>query len=146
MLSGIARLRSRWFSEVQWQWFLCFFVRSLESSLYNKANELQEDISMKRFDLRVAQIHLAAVRAQVSTHVIPYDGRRFIRRFACIDRKIQRFIVAQRISDVPYTLLRTQRKHWPIIQCISFISLPRWAPRIFHWGGRGQGLTLKQYV
>lgn len=38
--------------------------RSLESSLYNKANELQEDISMKRFDLRVAQIHLAAVRAQ----------------------------------------------------------------------------------
>uniref|UniRef100_A0A1V1FKT3 Putative cysteine-rich protein 13 n=1 Tax=Reticulitermes speratus TaxID=60591 RepID=A0A1V1FKT3_9NEOP len=38
--------------------------RSLESSLYNKANELQEDISMKRFDLRVAQIHLGAVRAQ----------------------------------------------------------------------------------
>jgi hypothetical protein len=38
--------------------------------LYNKANELQEDISMKRFDLRVAQIHLAAVRAQVSTHTI----------------------------------------------------------------------------
>ena len=46
--------------------------------MYNKANELQEDISMKRFDLRVAQIHLAAVRAQVSTYVIPYDGRRFI--------------------------------------------------------------------
>ncbi|XP_021916286.1 uncharacterized protein LOC110828105 isoform X2 [Zootermopsis nevadensis] len=38
--------------------------RSLESSLYNKANELQEDISMKRFDMRVAQIHLGAVRAQ----------------------------------------------------------------------------------
>ncbi|KAL3199397.1 hypothetical protein MRX96_014041 [Rhipicephalus microplus] len=38
--------------------------RSLESSLYNKANELQEDISMKRFDLHVAQIHLAAVKAQ----------------------------------------------------------------------------------
>ncbi|XP_064476950.1 uncharacterized protein LOC135390906 isoform X2 [Ornithodoros turicata] len=38
--------------------------RSLESSLYNKANELQEDISMKRFDLHVAQIHLSAVRAQ----------------------------------------------------------------------------------
>ena len=37
--------------------------------MYNKANELQEDISMKRFDLRVAQIHLAAVRAQVSTYV-----------------------------------------------------------------------------
>ncbi|XP_077549236.1 uncharacterized protein LOC144162534 isoform X3 [Haemaphysalis longicornis] len=40
--------------------------RSLESSLYNKANELQEDISMKRFDLHVAQIHLAAVKAQFS--------------------------------------------------------------------------------
>ncbi|KAK7791980.1 hypothetical protein R5R35_007968 [Gryllus longicercus] len=38
--------------------------RSLESSLFNKANELQEDISLKRFDLRVAQIHLGAVRAQ----------------------------------------------------------------------------------
>ncbi|XP_066994256.2 SH3 and cysteine-rich domain-containing protein 3 isoform X7 [Anabrus simplex] len=38
--------------------------RSLESSLYNKANELQEDISLKRFDLRVAQIHLGAVKAQ----------------------------------------------------------------------------------
>ncbi|XP_049845154.1 uncharacterized protein LOC126297890 isoform X7 [Schistocerca gregaria] len=38
--------------------------RSLESSLFNKANELQEDISLKRFDLRVAQIHLGAVKAQ----------------------------------------------------------------------------------
>lgn len=39
--------------------------RSLESSVFNKANELQEDISMKRFDLRVAQVHLSAVRSQV---------------------------------------------------------------------------------
>ncbi|CAH1122786.1 unnamed protein product [Ceutorhynchus assimilis] len=38
--------------------------RSVEASLYNKANELQEDISMKRFDLRVAQIHLRAINAQ----------------------------------------------------------------------------------
>ncbi|XP_046668622.1 uncharacterized protein LOC124359657 isoform X11 [Homalodisca vitripennis] len=38
--------------------------RSLESQLYNKVNELQEDISIKKFDLRTAQIHLAAVRAQ----------------------------------------------------------------------------------
>jgi len=38
----------------------------LESQLFNKANEIQEDISSKRFDLRVAQIHLAALRAQVS--------------------------------------------------------------------------------
>lgn len=40
--------------------------RSLESQLFNKVNELQEDISMKRFDLRSAQIQLAAVRAQVN--------------------------------------------------------------------------------
>ncbi|XP_067135892.1 protein vav isoform X5 [Centruroides vittatus] len=39
--------------------------RSLESNLYNKSNELQEDISMKRFDLQVANIHLAAVKAQL---------------------------------------------------------------------------------
>ena len=42
------------------------FFRSLESQLFNKANELQEDISLKRFDQRIAQIHLAAVKAQVS--------------------------------------------------------------------------------
>lgn len=40
--------------------------RSLESNLYNKVNELQEDISMKRFDLRVAQVHLSAINSQVS--------------------------------------------------------------------------------
>ncbi|KAJ8976792.1 hypothetical protein NQ317_014135 [Molorchus minor] len=40
--------------------------RSVEASLYNKANELQEDISMKRFDLRVAQLHLRAINSQVS--------------------------------------------------------------------------------
>ena len=49
------------------------FCRSLESNLYNKANELQEDISMKRFDLRVAQIHLGAVKAQVSTIPVQAD-------------------------------------------------------------------------
>ncbi|CAH1104158.1 unnamed protein product [Psylliodes chrysocephalus] len=38
--------------------------KSVEASLYNKANELQEDISMKRFDLTVAQIHLSALNAQ----------------------------------------------------------------------------------
>lgn len=39
--------------------------RSLEASLFNKANEIQEDISMKRFDLRVAQLHLSAINSQV---------------------------------------------------------------------------------
>ena len=44
---------------------LMLFFRSLESQLYNKANEVQEDISGKRFEQKMAQIHLAAVRAQV---------------------------------------------------------------------------------
>ena len=40
--------------------------RSLESNLFNKSNELQEEISAKRLDLQLAQIHYAAVKAQVS--------------------------------------------------------------------------------
>uniref|UniRef100_A0A182SN29 Uncharacterized protein n=1 Tax=Anopheles maculatus TaxID=74869 RepID=A0A182SN29_9DIPT len=40
-------------------------IRGIEGQLYNKANEIQEDISMKKFDVRAKQIHLAAVRAQV---------------------------------------------------------------------------------
>ncbi|XP_048522317.1 uncharacterized protein LOC109542090 isoform X5 [Dendroctonus ponderosae] len=49
--------------------------RSVDASLYNKANELQEDISMKRFDLRVAQIHLSAINAQkeLFTHKLESD-------------------------------------------------------------------------
>lgn len=39
-------------------------ARGIENQLYNKANELQEDLSMKKFDLRAKQIHLSAVRAQ----------------------------------------------------------------------------------
>ncbi|XP_058123240.1 uncharacterized protein LOC131264996 [Anopheles coustani] len=39
-------------------------IRGIEGQLYNKANEIQEDISMKKFDVRAKQIHLAAVRAQ----------------------------------------------------------------------------------
>ncbi|KAH8297036.1 hypothetical protein KR044_003875 [Drosophila immigrans] len=38
--------------------------RGIEGQLYNKVNELQEDLSMKKFDLRAKQIHLAAIRAQ----------------------------------------------------------------------------------
>nr|XP_024218744.1 uncharacterized protein LOC106690369 isoform X6 [Halyomorpha halys] len=37
--------------------------RSIESSLFNKANEIQEDISLKRYDLKNAQLNLAAVKA-----------------------------------------------------------------------------------
>ncbi|XP_066244799.1 uncharacterized protein Stacl isoform X11 [Euwallacea similis] len=49
--------------------------RSVDASLYNKANELQEDVSMKRFDLRVAQIHLSAINAQkeLFTHKLEGD-------------------------------------------------------------------------
>jgi len=42
-------------------------TRGIEGQLYNKVNELQEDLSMKKFDLRAKQIHLAAIRAQVSS-------------------------------------------------------------------------------
>jgi DNA-binding protein YbaB len=49
---------------------LFIFCRSLESQLYNKANEIQEDISGKRFDQKMAQLHLAAVRAQVGGELV----------------------------------------------------------------------------
>ncbi|XP_020277891.1 uncharacterized protein LOC109851827 isoform X2 [Pseudomyrmex gracilis] len=38
--------------------------KSAESNLYTKVAELQEDISVKRFDLGMAQLRLAAVQAQ----------------------------------------------------------------------------------
>ncbi|XP_066950471.1 uncharacterized protein Stacl isoform X9 [Macrobrachium rosenbergii] len=38
--------------------------RNIEANLFNKVNEIQEDLSLKRFDLRVAQVHLSAVKAQ----------------------------------------------------------------------------------
>lgn len=40
-------------------------VRSKESRLNNKVNEIQEELCQKRFDLLVAQIHLSAVRSQL---------------------------------------------------------------------------------
>ncbi|XP_022649695.1 uncharacterized protein LOC111245510 isoform X3 [Varroa destructor] len=48
--------------------------RSIESNLFNKANELQEDMCLKRFDLQVAQIHQAAVRAQLELFRGKLDG------------------------------------------------------------------------
>ncbi|CAH1154321.1 unnamed protein product [Phaedon cochleariae] len=48
--------------------------RSVEASLYNKANELQEDISMKRFDLAVAQIHLSAINSQKELFAHKLEG------------------------------------------------------------------------
>ncbi|XP_077292227.1 uncharacterized protein LOC143915436 isoform X2 [Arctopsyche grandis] len=55
--------------------------RSIENHLFNKANELQEDISMKKFDLRVAQIHLSAVKAQKELFAAKADP-------ADVDRKL----------------------------------------------------------
>lgn len=40
-------------------------LRSSESRLNNKVNEIQEEICQKRYDLLVAQIHLSAVRSQL---------------------------------------------------------------------------------
>lgn len=48
-------------------------IRVLESQLFNKSTELQEDISMKKFDLQTKRLHLAAIRAQVS--VLRYKRR-----------------------------------------------------------------------
>jgi hypothetical protein len=45
--------------------FIYFLDRSLEQSMFTKANELQEDISIKKFEFRTAQMHLAAVKSQV---------------------------------------------------------------------------------
>jgi hypothetical protein len=58
--------------------------RSVEAALYNKANELQEDISMKRFDLRVAQIHLSAINAQVIEEPTRIIGKEMIRQRSII--------------------------------------------------------------
>eukprot|EP00092_Neocalanus_flemingeri_P009208 GFUD01009909.1.p1 GENE.GFUD01009909.1~~GFUD01009909.1.p1 ORF type:complete len:726 (-),score=191.16 GFUD01009909.1:343-2520(-) len=39
-------------------------AKNLDQQLFNKANEIQEDISKKRYDLRLAQIRLSGTRAQ----------------------------------------------------------------------------------
>uniref|UniRef100_A0A1B0BR69 Uncharacterized protein n=1 Tax=Glossina palpalis gambiensis TaxID=67801 RepID=A0A1B0BR69_9MUSC len=41
-------------------------IRGIEGQLYNKVNEMQEDLSMKKFDLHTKQLHLAAIKTQVS--------------------------------------------------------------------------------
>ncbi|XP_027848782.1 uncharacterized protein LOC114128466 isoform X14 [Aphis gossypii] len=38
--------------------------RSLEQSMFSKANELQEDISKKKYEFRTTQMHLAAFKSQ----------------------------------------------------------------------------------
>lgn len=46
--------------------FVHFYIyRSLDTSLYNKVNEIQEDVSSKQQDLHTANIHMAAMKSQV---------------------------------------------------------------------------------
>ncbi|XP_020717503.1 uncharacterized protein LOC101453779 isoform X1 [Ceratitis capitata] len=47
--------------------------RGIEGQLYNKVNELQEDLSLKKFDLRAKQLHFAAIKAQKDLYVSKVD-------------------------------------------------------------------------
>ncbi|XP_054736674.1 uncharacterized protein LOC129243579 [Anastrepha obliqua] len=44
--------------------------RGIEGQLFNKVNEMQEDLSLKKFDLRAKQLHFSAIKAQAS-----YEGK-----------------------------------------------------------------------
>ncbi|KAL0892101.1 hypothetical protein ABMA27_015303 [Loxostege sticticalis] len=57
--------------------------RSLESSIYGKVNEIQEEISIKKYDYRATQLHLAAVRAQRELFAAKADSGS-----AAVDRKL----------------------------------------------------------
>ncbi|XP_022816040.1 uncharacterized protein LOC111349244 isoform X3 [Spodoptera litura] len=58
-------------------------TRGIESNLYNKVNEIQEDISVKKYDYRATQLHLAAVRAQRELFAAKADSGA-----AAVDRKL----------------------------------------------------------
>ncbi|KAJ8732806.1 hypothetical protein PYW07_015405 [Mythimna separata] len=58
-------------------------TRGIESNLYNKVNEIQEDISVKKYDYRATQLHLAAVRAQRELFAAKADSGS-----AAVDRKL----------------------------------------------------------
>lgn len=74
-------------------------TRGIEGQLYNKVNELQEDLSMKKFDLRAKQIHLAAIRAQVSfmygefTEISRYTNPS-LKLGKCVELAVQLFVAA----------------------------------------------------
>ncbi|XP_049866511.1 uncharacterized protein LOC126367150 isoform X1 [Pectinophora gossypiella] len=56
--------------------------RGLEQNLFNKVNEIQEEISIKKYDYRATQLHLAAVRAQRELFAAKADSG------AAADRKL----------------------------------------------------------
>ncbi|XP_061728809.1 uncharacterized protein LOC133533775 isoform X5 [Cydia pomonella] len=58
-------------------------ARGLETNMYSKVNEIQEDISMKKYDYRATQLHLAAVRAQRELFAAKADSGT-----AAVDRKL----------------------------------------------------------
>ncbi|XP_018795905.1 PREDICTED: uncharacterized protein LOC108973251 isoform X2 [Bactrocera latifrons] len=47
--------------------------RGIEGQLYNKVNELQEELSLKKFDLRAKQLHFAAIKAQKELYASKVD-------------------------------------------------------------------------
>lgn len=58
---------------------LCkLLTRSSESRLYNKVNELQEELCQKRYELLVAQIHLSAVKSQLQLFEYNYRPNNLI--------------------------------------------------------------------
>ncbi|XP_063621333.1 uncharacterized protein LOC134793633 isoform X6 [Cydia splendana] len=58
-------------------------ARGLETNMYSKVNEIQEDVSMKKYDYRATQLHLAAVRAQRELFAAKADSGT-----AAVDRKL----------------------------------------------------------
>ncbi|XP_015786392.1 uncharacterized protein LOC107363641 isoform X7 [Tetranychus urticae] len=42
--------------------------RSLDSNLHNKANEIQEEICLKKFDLHLAHMQMAAIKSQIELY------------------------------------------------------------------------------
>lgn len=47
-------------------------MHGIERQLFNKANEVQEDISLKKFQIRLSIMQLGAVKAQVRTFLHPF--------------------------------------------------------------------------
>lgn len=88
-------------------YFITSHCRSAESNLYTKVAELQEDISLKRLDLGVAQLRLSAVQAQVSTFFVSfsYDYLHITQRFRCTF-----IILFVSEPDMPYYFIHLNAK------------------------------------
>ena len=108
-------------------YFITSHCRSAESNLYTKVAELQEDISLKRLDLGVAQLRLAAVQAQVSTFFVPfsYNHRHITQRPSHVY-----YLFISKL-DMPYYLTHPDAKNIFIMRflkrnppsCMPFIAI-----------------------